>query len=212
MAATVATARSPAGGAPQRPCPASISRNTPTGIIAAPVAKRSCSACTSRWTPSGQSQQIVSRGSVAMALASGGIAASAVASAATRASFAGWTISLEMKMSWTPPAAIASASPSFCTHTPMAPPSSISRRARAADLCSFACGRSSRLCFRAYSFIVAMLRSIASRSITSAGVSSCDTGVPTGFRTALPRLGVKKAAPLSDDMPFVPSGGARGLQ
>src|SRR5439155_1167977 len=62
------------------------------------------------------------------------------ASAATRASLAGATISLLMKMSAMPCSASASASPTFCTQTPTAP-ASICSRAIAALLCIFACGR-----------------------------------------------------------------------
>ena len=74
-------------------------------------------------------------------------------------------------MSSTPAAARASASLVFCTHTPTAPAARCSR-AIAAHLCIFACGLQAHACGRGRSRPWRRrLRSIASRSITSAGVS-----------------------------------------
>ena len=81
-------------------------------------------------------------------------------------------------MSSMPAAASASASLVFCTQTPTAP-AAICRRAMVAHLCIFACGRRRTPWLRANAAMVARLRSIASRSITSAGVSIDSTGSPT---------------------------------
>jgi ABC-type histidine transport system ATPase subunit len=69
------------------------------------------------------------------------------------------------------------ASPTFCTHWPTAP-WAICRSAIAADLCVLACGRTRTPVARENSAILAMLRSSASRSTTSAGVSMSADGEP----------------------------------
>src|SRR5438132_8796225 len=95
-------------------------------------------------------------------------------------------------MSRTPPAAIASASAVFCTQQPVAPASTI-MRASSALLCILACGRQRTSCLRANSAIRAMLRFIASRSTTSAGVSMPATseagGVVAGILVQVLRVG-----------------------
>src|SRR3569832_996102 len=82
-------------------------------------------------------------------------------------------------MSSTAPAAIASASAVFCTQQPVAP-ASIIIRASSALLCILACGRQRMPCLRANSAMRARLRFIASRSITSAGVSMAATSEAGG--------------------------------
>src|SRR5262249_5433300 len=77
----------------------------------------------------------------------------------------------------TPPRTSTSASPTFCTHWPTAP-SAICRNAIAVDLWVLAWGRTRTAAARANSAIFAMLRSSASRSIISAGVSTSATGTP----------------------------------
>src|SRR6478735_4653088 len=81
-------------------------------------------------------------------------------------------------MSSTPAAASASASLVFWTQTPTAP-ASLCIRAIVALLCIFACGRRRTPWLRANAAMDARLRFIASRSITSAGVSIDSTGSPT---------------------------------
>src|SRR5438105_10738841 len=81
-------------------------------------------------------------------------------------------------MSRMPPAARASASAVFCTHTPTAP-ASICSLASAALLCIFAWARQRTWCLRQNSAMRARLRRMASMSMTSAGVSIAATLWPT---------------------------------
>src|SRR3954470_95171 len=81
-------------------------------------------------------------------------------------------------MSVTPPAAMASASPVFCTHTPTAPACTCSL-ASIELLCILACGRHRSPCLRQKSAMRVRLRSMASRSTTRAGVSIAVAGWPT---------------------------------
>src|SRR4051794_30458141 len=94
-------------------------------------------------------------------------------------------------MSVTPPRTKASASPTFCTHWPTAP-CAIWRSAMAGDLCVLACGRTRTPVVRENSAIFAMLRSSASRSTISAGVSISGMEAPIsaggGFMSARRQL------------------------
>ena len=160
-----------AGATPQRPWPTSTSTNTST------VAPLPAIASASRSTPSAESTATASR--------------TRPASTATRASLARSMTSLEMKMSAMPAMASASASLVFCTQTPTAP-AAICSRAIAAHLCILACGRRRTPCRRAKVAMAARLRSIASRSMTSAGVSDArdrradrDDGVHAQRRSAI---------------------------
>ena len=89
----------------------------------------------------------------------------------SRAIFASVTCGEVMCTPATPPRTITSASPKVAQQMPSAP-AAIWRRAIASDLCVLACGRSAMPRPRACAAIAAILRSSASRSTTSAGVSS----------------------------------------
>src|SRR5687767_10630515 len=81
----------------------------------------------------------------------------------------------------TPPATIASASPSFAQQMPIAPASSCLRAMRGV-LWALACGRTAHPVRRDHSAMRAMFRSSTAASTTSAGVSSASRCVPIGGR------------------------------
>src|SRR5215208_3849795 len=83
-------------------------------------------------------------------------------------------------MLYTPPSTITSASAVFCTHTPAAP-ANICSLARATLLCVLAWGRQRTSCFLANSAMRPRFLFIASRSMTSAGVSMALTLWPTSW-------------------------------
>mmetsp|Transcript_10771 Transcript_10771/g.27303 ORF Transcript_10771/g.27303 Transcript_10771/m.27303 type:complete len:256 (-) Transcript_10771:76-843(-) len=102
------------------------------------------------------------------------------AMAARREILGGLTSSLLSRMSVTPPSTMASTSASFWQQTPVAPRSSICSLAISAHLWALQCGRmltvgyASILCLR-----LRQLASRASRSTSSAGVSTSATSAPT---------------------------------
>src|SRR6185437_8642744 len=89
----------------------------------------------------------------------------------SRATLGGATCGEVICTPGTPPATITSASPSVAQQMPSAPAAACISAMRR-DLCVLACGRSATPTARACSAMAARLRSSASRSISSAGVSS----------------------------------------
>ena len=99
------------------------------------------------------------------------------ASAASRSSLAAPATSLETSTSAMPPATITSASDTFWQHTPTAP-NAICLAATIGDLCVLACGRRRTPALRTKFAMRSRLRSKASRSMRSAGVSTWASGMP----------------------------------
>ena len=145
------------GATPQRSMPTSISTSAPSSTPKSCATREAASTCSAE-----------SKHSAIVA---------SCASAARRRNLRSPTTWLLTRMSFTPPRTSASASPTFCTHWPTAP-CAICRSAIAADLCVLACGRTRTPVARENSAIFAMLRSSASRSTTSAGVSMSATEAP----------------------------------
>src|SRR6266542_3475762 len=100
------------------------------------------------------------------------------ASATRRATFSVPAISVVTSSGPIPASAMTSATPSFAQHIPIAPRSSW-RRATSGDLCVFAWGRIALPVERENAAIRSRLRSKASRSMTSAGVSTSASGRPS---------------------------------
>src|SRR5512143_103814 len=172
MRSASATAAAP-GATPQRCAPTSISTSassvTPAVFAAAP-----------RWP-------------IAAASSTSTPIVASRASAARRASLPAPTISLVTSTSRIPAATKASASPTFWQQTPAAP-RSICSSAIAGHLCDLACGRSAMPEPWVAFAIRSRLRSNASRSTTSAGVSTSPTASPTRagslcMATIVPRKG-----------------------
>ena len=99
------------------------------------------------------------------------------ASAARRFSFVAPTTSFAISTSGTPPSTIASASLTFWQHTPTAP-RFIWRNAISGHLWLFACGRIAIFLPASEASMRSRLRSNASRSRISAGVSTSASGMP----------------------------------
>ncbi len=157
MLSAMRAAASP-GATPQRRPPTSISTSTSSMLPASSAAASSSATLpmSSTHTP------IVAR----------------LAKAASRASLAAPATSLVTSTSPTPPSTRASASDTFWQHTPTAP-NAIWRLAISGDLCVLACGRTRMPALRAKSAMRLRLPSNASRSISSAGVSTCARLMPT---------------------------------
>src|SRR5438552_4101283 len=100
-----------------------------------------------------------------------------LASAASRATLGAPTTSLLTSTSLMPPSTSASASATFWQHTPTAPCASC-RLAISGHLCVLACGRTRTLRAFTESASVRRLRSKASSSTTSAGVSTSSSACP----------------------------------
>src|SRR5262245_8406779 len=145
------------GAAPQRRPPTSISTST-SSVAPALAAAASSSATLS--ASSAHTPTFARR-----------------ASAANRSSLAAPATSLETSTSAMPPSTIASASDTFWQHTPTAP-SATCFAAMTGDLCVLACARSRTPARPTKSAIRLRLRSKASRSIRSAGVSISASGAP----------------------------------
>ena len=99
------------------------------------------------------------------------------ASAASRRCLAASTTWFDSSTSLTPPSTSATASFTFWLHTPTAP-WAICSRARLGHLWLLACGRGTARVPAVISCSLAMLRSAASRSNSSAGVSTSATASP----------------------------------
>ena len=109
-------------------------------------------------------------GAIAASLSTATITRACRASAARRSSLRAPTTSFDTYTSGTPPSTIASASDTFWQHSPTAP-SAICLSPITGDLCVLACGRRRTPAFDTASAMRFRLRSNASRSMTSAGVS-----------------------------------------